>query len=121
MKLKEWGIFTLLGLIWGSSFLWIKIAVADVHPFVLVTFRVLFGLIGLLIVMRWQRQSLPRDRRTILAFIFMGIFNTAIPFVLISWGANSPAKAPASSPWSLRPVPPSPKEPSPTITATPPS
>ena len=86
MKLKEWGIFTLLGLIWGSSFLWIKIAVADVHPFVLVTFRVLFGLIGLLIVMRWQRQSLPRDRRTILAFIFMGIFNTAIPFVLISWG-----------------------------------
>ena len=86
MKLKEWGIFTLLGLIWGSSFLWIKIAVDDIHPFVLVTFRVVFGLIGLLIVMRWQRQSLPRDRRTILAFIFMGIFNTAIPFVLISWG-----------------------------------
>ena len=49
MKLKEWGIFTLLGLIWGSSFLWIKIAVEDVHPLVLVTFRVLFGLIGLLI------------------------------------------------------------------------
>ena len=86
VKLKEWGIFTLLGLIWGSSFLWIKIAVDDVHPFVLVTFRVLFGLIGLLIVMRWQRQSLPRDRRTILAFVFMGIFNTAIPFVLIAWG-----------------------------------
>ena len=86
MKLKEWGIFTLLGLIWGSSFLWIKIAVADVHPVVLVTFRVLFGLIGLIVVMRWQRQALPRYRRTILAFIFMGIFNTAIPFVLISWG-----------------------------------
>jgi drug/metabolite transporter (DMT)-like permease len=86
MKLKEWGTFTLLGLIWGSSFLWIKIAVEDVHPFVLVAFRVLFGLIGLIVVMRWQRQSLPRDRRTILAFVFMGVFNTAVPFVLIAWG-----------------------------------
>jgi len=86
MKLKEWGAFVILGLIWGSSFLWIKIAVAEIGPFTLVAFRVLFGLLGLLVVMRWQRQSFPRDRRTILAFVFMGIVNTAIPFILISWG-----------------------------------
>ncbi|HEY4721254.1 MAG TPA: DMT family transporter, partial [Anaerolineae bacterium] len=49
MKLKEWGTFALLGLIWGSSFLWIKIAVEDIHPFVLVAFRVLLGLIGLIV------------------------------------------------------------------------
>jgi len=86
MKLKEWGAFVILGLIWGSSFLWIKIAVAEIGPFTLVAFRVLFGLLGLLVVMRWQRQSFPRDRGTILAFVFMGIVNTAIPFILISWG-----------------------------------
>lgn len=86
MKLKEWGAFVILGLIWGSSFLWIKIAVAEIGPFTLVAFRVLFGLLGLLVVMRWQRQSFPRDRRMILAFVFMGIVNTAIPFILISWG-----------------------------------
>lgn len=86
MKLKEWGAFVALGLIWGSSFLWIKIAVENVTPFVLVALRVSFGLLGLVVVMVAQRRSLPRDRRTILKFIFMGIFNTVIPFLLITWG-----------------------------------
>ncbi len=86
MKLKEWGAFTILGLVWGASFLWIKIAVQEIGPFTLVAFRLLFGLVGLLVVMRLQRQSFPRDRRVLLAFLFMGVFNTAIPFTLISWG-----------------------------------
>lgn len=86
MKLKEWGAFWLLGLIWGASFLWIKIAVEEIGPFTLVAFRLLFGLVGLLVVMRLIRQSLPRDRRTLLAYLFMGVFQTALPFTLISWG-----------------------------------
>jgi drug/metabolite transporter (DMT)-like permease len=86
MKLKEWGAFALLGLIWGSSFLWIKIAVQDTGPFTLVAFRLLFGLIGLLIVMAVQRQPISRNPRVLLAFLFMGVFNTAVPFTLISWG-----------------------------------
>ena len=86
MKLKEWGAFALLGLVWGSSFLWIKIAVQEVGPFTLVVLRLSFGLAGLLIVMLWQKQPLPRDRRTLLAYLFMGVFNTAVPFTLISWG-----------------------------------
>jgi drug/metabolite transporter (DMT)-like permease len=86
MKVKEWGAFGLLGLIWGSSFLWIKIAVQDTGPFTLVAFRLLFGLLGLIVIMVARRQAIPRDRRTLLAFVFMGIFNTALPFSLISWG-----------------------------------
>lgn len=86
MKLKEWGIFGLLGLIWGSSFLWIKIAVAEVGPFVLVSFRLLFGLIGLLAIMFFTKRSFARDRQTWIRFAIMAIVNTAIPFVLISWG-----------------------------------
>jgi drug/metabolite transporter (DMT)-like permease len=86
MKLREWGAFLLLAMIWGSSFLWIKIAVQEIGPFMLVSFRLLFGLAGLLVVFVSQRRSLPRDRRTLLAFLFMGIFNTALPFTLISWG-----------------------------------
>ncbi len=86
MKLKEWAAFGLLGLIWGSSFLWIKIGVENITPFVLVMFRVSFGLLGLLVVMFVQRQSFPRDRATIMKFGFMGVFNTVIPFLLITWG-----------------------------------
>jgi len=89
VKLKEWVAFILLGLIWGSSFLWIKIGVdgaASITPFVLVTLRVSFGLLGLLVVMYLQRQHFPRDRATILKFVFMGVFNTVVPFLLITWG-----------------------------------
>ncbi len=86
MKLKEWGAFTLLGLIWGSSFLWIKIAVQDTGPFTLVAFRLLFGLLGLLVIVAVQRPAIPRDPKVLLAFLFMGVFNTALPFTLISWG-----------------------------------
>ena len=86
MKLKDWTAFVLLGLIWGSSFLWIKIGVENITPFVLVTLRISFGLLGLLVVMAVQRQSFPRDRNTILKYVFMGIFNLVLPFLLITWG-----------------------------------
>ena len=86
MRIKEWAVFIALGLIWGTSFLWIKIALAETGPFTLVGFRLLFGFAGLLVVLAIQRPRLPRDRRTLLAFAFMGLFNTALPFILITWG-----------------------------------
>ena len=104
MKLKEWGAFALLSLIWGSSFLWIKVAVGDVDKqpgdigaFTLVTFRLLFGLIGLLAIMWFQKRSFPRDRRVLLGFLVMGVINTAVPFTLISWGETKIDSALAST------------------------
>ncbi len=84
--MKQWAVFSLLGLVWGSSFLWIKIAVAETGPLTLVSFRILFGLIGLVLIMVARRQNIRMSRSTVLAFIFMGVFNTAVPFVLITWG-----------------------------------
>jgi drug/metabolite transporter (DMT)-like permease len=86
MKYKVWLAFGALGLIWGTSFLWIKIAVSEAGPFTVVGLRILFGLLGLLVVIAVQRPALPRDRRVLLAFVFLGIFNTGLPFVLITWG-----------------------------------
>ena len=86
MKPREWGLFVTLGLIWGSSFLWIKIAVAEIGPFALVSWRLLFGLAGLALVVLVRRPEFPRDRRLLGALALLGITNTALPFVLISWG-----------------------------------
>jgi len=86
MNLKGWTAFTALGLIWGSSFLWIKIAVQEVSPYLLVSTRLAFGLLGLLVVMVASRASLPRQPGILAAYLFMGVFNTALPFTLISWG-----------------------------------
>jgi len=101
MKLKDWGNFLLLGLIWGSSFLWIKVGQGGelpvlglLHPegsttfgpFMLVTFRLLFGLLGMVGVLALRSQTFPRLPHVIGAFAFMGLFNTALPFLLITWG-----------------------------------
>ena len=86
MKAKDWLIFILLGAIWSSSFMWIKIAVEEIGPITLVAFRVLFGLIFGFAVVLVTRQKLSRGLREWLPLLLLGITNVAIPFFLISWG-----------------------------------
>lgn len=62
-KIKEWAAFILLGLIWGSSFLWIKIAVYEVGPFTLVALRLLLGLMVLAVIFYLKKQTVPRKPR----------------------------------------------------------
>lgn len=96
MKAREWTWFLLLGAIWGSSYLWIKIAVQEVGPTTLVAFRLLFGLLGLLIVLAFARPRFPVTRGTWVALAVLGTTNTAIPFILISWGEQFVDSAVAS-------------------------
>ncbi len=88
MDKKDWLRFWLLGVVWGTSFLWIKIAVTEVSPFVLVSFRTLFGMLGLAAILAVSPSARP-DRAAILktlpAFVLIGLFNVAVPFTLISW------------------------------------
>jgi len=86
MKLKHWLVFFLLGAIWSSSFMWIKIAVQEVSPITLVAYRVLFGLLFGLAVITIQRVRIPRDLSVWRPLLLVGITNLAIPFFLISWG-----------------------------------
>lgn len=85
MKLKEWAAFCLLGTIWGSSFLWIKIGVQEVGPITLGALRLLFGTAGLLLVFRLQGQSFPRGRTVLSRYLILAIFQTALPFAMIPW------------------------------------
>lgn len=89
MKVKDWLLFLLLGGIWSSSFMWIKIAVQEVGPITLVAFRVLFGLLFSLAVILIQRTPLPRRLQDWGPPLILGISNVAIPFFLISWGERS--------------------------------
>lgn len=87
MRYREWAAFGLLGLIWGSSFLWIKLAVDDISPSLLVSLRLGFGLLALLAVAAARRSTVdwPRSRGRWGQYLFLGIVNTALPIFLISW------------------------------------
>ena len=47
MNLKQWAGFLTLTVIWGSSFLWIKVAVQELGPLTVVTIRLVFALLAL--------------------------------------------------------------------------
>lgn len=89
MKSKHWFVFILLGAIWSSSFMWIKIAVQEVGPITLVAFRALFGLLFGIVVIFIQRVQLPPSFKAWSPLLLLGITNVAIPFFLISWGEQS--------------------------------
>jgi drug/metabolite transporter (DMT)-like permease len=75
-----------LGTIWGSSYLFIKVTVADVPPLTLVAGRLTLAAVILWGVMAASRQSMPRRRSLWGAYTVMGFFSGTLPYVLISWG-----------------------------------
>ncbi|HUV09174.1 MAG TPA: EamA family transporter [Spirochaetia bacterium] len=86
MKRLEMVSLILLGLIWGSSFLFIKVALADIPPLTLVFIRIALGALCLLIVLRFQGKRMPAFGPVWGAFFLMGLLNGAVPYTLISIG-----------------------------------
>ena len=83
---QAWGGFWLLALIWGSSYMFIRIGVAQVPPFQLVFIRTAIAAIGLTLVVYGRGKRLPTDWPSLRDLLFLGIVNTVFPFALITWG-----------------------------------
>jgi drug/metabolite transporter (DMT)-like permease len=82
-------ILVLLALIWGASFMLIKIADRELTPATLILGRV--GSAALLLaaiafVRLGPRETLAEIRRAWFWLVVVGIVNTAVPFWLLSWG-----------------------------------
>jgi drug/metabolite transporter (DMT)-like permease len=78
----------LLGLaaIWGSSFMFIELALRDLAPSTLILLRMGSGAValGIYIALRGRRFGVLRTY--LLPLALLGLVNTAIPFFLIAWG-----------------------------------
>ncbi len=60
----ELALLGLLALLWGSSYLFIKVAVTEIPPVTLIAVRVTIAALFLLVVLAWRKDQLPRDGRT---------------------------------------------------------
>jgi drug/metabolite transporter (DMT)-like permease len=80
----DWLIFLALGLMWGSSYLFIKIGVETLEPFTLIALRLGIGLSVLAAVVALAREPLPRNPRMYGHLVVMSIVNIALPFFLIT-------------------------------------
>jgi len=96
LKAKHWFVFITLGLIWSSSFLWIKIGLQEIGPMAVVAFRMLFGALTAVVIGIYQKVQWPRDRKTWIIFAVLGPASLAIPIFFISWGEQTIDSAVAS-------------------------
>jgi drug/metabolite transporter (DMT)-like permease len=79
------GLFA-LGAIWGSSFMLIKIAVAEIPPVPLVAVRLVIAAVILVAVLYARGMRLPSSPAVWRDFAIMGFAGVVLPFTLISWG-----------------------------------
>lgn len=82
----EWVLLLVLSVLWGGSFFFGKVALAELPPFTVVFGRVCLAAIALNAVVVATGRRMPVSGRTWAAFFVMGLMNNLIPFSLIFWG-----------------------------------
>jgi drug/metabolite transporter (DMT)-like permease len=89
----DWILLLTLGVMWGTSYAFIKLGVETLPTFTLIASRLLIGLTFLATVVVVAREPLPRSPRTYLHLLVMAAVNIVIPFSLITWAEQSVASA----------------------------
>ncbi|KPI07350.1 protein of unknown function DUF6 transmembrane [Actinobacteria bacterium OV450] len=86
----DWRIrFAILSVVWGFSFLLIKVGTQAYAPFQVALGRVLFGALALLTVLLVRREPLPRGRRTWAHLAVAALLLNTAPFSLFSYAELS--------------------------------
>ena len=85
----SFGLLFLLGLIWGSSFLFIKFTVLSLEPLTAVFLRMLVAALCLFIYLRIKKIILPIKKKDFINYFIIAVLGNAFPFFLVSWAEIS--------------------------------
>ena len=87
MDLKlEIALLALLSLLWGSSYLFIKIALETIPPVTLIAIRVAGAACLLMIVISCQGVRLPKDAQSWRQLFVQAVFNSIGAWTVLAWG-----------------------------------
>lgn len=87
---------------WGASFLFIKVAVGEMSPLMLVAIRLLLASVVLTLLQRvpgtftQARAAAPPLRSMWRAYLYMAFINAIVPYTFIAWGEQYTASGTAS-------------------------
>jgi drug/metabolite transporter (DMT)-like permease len=84
----EWLLLIVLSAIWGGSFYFFAVIIAEIPVFTTVFFRVFLATLALWMFIFASRQKLPDLKSIWPNFFLMGFTNNVIPFSLIVWGES---------------------------------
>ena len=86
MSSQAWVEMALLAVIWGGSFLSIRLALNEIPVMTAVAHRAFWAMWVLWAYILLCKLPLPRSLRVWAAFLVRGLLNNVIPFVLMAWG-----------------------------------
>ncbi|EJZ19513.1 hypothetical protein RCCGEPOP_19845, partial [Rhizobium sp. Pop5] len=86
MNAWTWGLLVLLGLIWGGSFFFARIAVQHVPPLTLVFLRLLLAALALHVYIAGRLDIYSILQARWREFLVLGLINNALPHALIFFG-----------------------------------
>ena len=85
----DWLLLLVLGIMWGTSYAFIKLGVETLPTFTLIASRLAIGLALLVTVVVVARQAPPPPGRVYVHLAVMAAINIVIPFTLITWAEQS--------------------------------
>lgn len=100
----ESALLCLLALLWGSSYLLIKVAVETIPPITLIAARVFIAAIFLSTIVVWKGERLPRDGRTWRLLLVQSFLTSIGAWTVLAWGQQYVDSALASVLNSTSPV-----------------
>jgi drug/metabolite transporter (DMT)-like permease len=86
---RVWLAFILLCLIWGSSYLFIRVGLRQLTPLSLVALRLVAGAAAIAVIARLLGARLKIERPVMARLVLIATINTVVPFLLIAWGEVS--------------------------------
>jgi drug/metabolite transporter (DMT)-like permease len=81
-------VWLILSLIWGSTWLFIKLGLQDLPPFTFAGVRFIIAAAILLVVIAVRRLPLPRERRDWWLIALTGVLAFGINYGLLFWGEH---------------------------------
>lgn len=85
-KSASWlGLYIALGIVWGCSFIFIKLGLEFLTPFGVAFGRCALGALALLIYLRFKKLSLVRDRAMIGHLWVVALLLNVIPGIFFAW------------------------------------
>ena len=86
MDNKNWLLVLILGILWGSSFLFVEILLNFMNPFIIVYLRVSIASIILIFYLLLIKIEIQFSNKLIFNLFIMGLLNNVFPFLLITTG-----------------------------------
>jgi drug/metabolite transporter (DMT)-like permease len=86
MTPRQWGLLSLLAVLWGGAFFFSKVALGELRPFTVVLARFGVAAIAMQLVVRLTGHRMPHSVRIWAGFVVLGALNNFVPFSLIAWG-----------------------------------